>query len=297
MSDRTVSVVISVKNEQKHVEEAITTVATQLGVSHEIVVIDDGSTDGTFAILDRLAAKFENMRLFKNARAGKVSAFNFGVANAKGDFVCLFAGDDIMPQGSLASRLDDLKDLPLDQPVIGLCKLRTMSTDKRYDGHTVPRRKGRGALSGVSPLMNRLAIDKIFPIPEQLPNEDTWMEICVLHYPGIVLRHSDVICCLWRLHEGNSINTRLPFDEFNRRYTSRMRALKLFLDRHGSELTSESRAALQAKVSCEASRIEGDITGILRTRAGMVDRLRAVALSGPRLYAIRNRLYGLLSGW
>lgn len=296
MNVPSVSVVVAVKNEQKHIAEAISSIADQEQVDCEIIVIDDGSSDETLPILTGLALKYGNLKVHKNPKAGKVSAFNYGVAMAAGRFVCIFAGDDIMPQGSLAARLAAVNGQPQDNPVVGLSKLRTMSENKRYDGHLIPRRKGKSALSGVSPLMNKRALDKIFPIPEVLPNEDTWMEIAVLHFDLTVV-HSDIICCLWRLHDGNSINTLLPFDEFNKRFTVRMRAFSLFFDLHKTALTPDSRASLAAKVACEERRVNGDIFGILSTPVGFVDRVRAVALTGPQFYAVRNKLYGVLSGW
>lgn len=298
MSEPKVSVVMAVKNEELHIVEAVTTVAQQEVVSHEIIVVDDGSTDRTLELLNGLAKKFPNVRLHKNPKGGKVSAFNFGVSQARGDLVCLFAGDDIMPAGSLAARVAAISHLlPSEKPVVGLSKIQTMSDNAKYDWHLVPRRKGRSSLSGVSPLMNKACVGRIFPIPSELPNEDTWMEIAILHSPGVVVQHSDIICCKWRMHAGNSINTALPFVDYNVRYTARMRAHALFMERYGEMLESKSRALLQGKIDCERRRVEGKPLKILATSAGLVDRARAIALSGPMLYGIRNRLYGLLSGW
>ena len=297
MSGIDVSVVIAVKNEETHVESAVTSVLGQSGLEHEVIVVDDGSTDATLSILTRLAAAHPKLRLMRNPKAGKCSAFNFGVSHVRGRFVCIFAGDDLMPGGSLAARFDKVKDYPVDTPVVGLCKIVTMSEIKRFDGHLVPKRPGQGGLTGVSPLMNRLAHERIFPVPEVLPNEDTWMENAVLHFPGWTLVHSDIVGCAWRVHQGNSINMMAGFEEYNRKITVRFQAYGMFLERHGHELSAESRALLSAKAQCEAARVRADVLGVLRSPAGWVDRLRALSITNSFFYGVRQRLYGLLSGW
>ena len=297
MNEFNVSVVIAVKNEEVYVESALRSVLEQSGLDHEVVVVDDGSTDKTFEILSRLAASYPKLKLVRNPKAGKCSAFNHGVTLATGRFVCIFAGDDLMPEGSLAARFNVIKDTPRDVPVVGLCKIVTLSDLKRFDGHLVPKRPGQGGLTGVSPLMNRLVYERIFPVPESLPNEDTWMENAVVHFPGWQVIHSDIVGCAWRVHQGNSINMMAGFTEYNRKITVRFRAYAMFLERHGAELTPESRALLSAKAQCEAARVRGDVIGVLRSPAGLVDRLRALSITNAFFYSARQRLYGLLSGW
>lgn len=292
-----VSVVIAARNEQTYISSAVLSVLAQKGVDHEVVVIDDNSTDDTFRIVSDLLAEHPNLRVERNPDSGKCSAFNFGVGLARGRFVCIFAGDDLMPEGSLAARWARVKDCPDDKPVVGLCKLISMSEDKRFDGHLVPRAPGRGVLTGISPLMNRLALHKMFPVPESLPNEDTWMELAVLYFPEWVIDHCDVIGCKWRVHQGNSINMTVPFDEYNRKISLRMTALRMFREKFGGELGAENGKALDARISCEDARLRGSILGVMLSPVGLVDRLRALSITNAFFYRLRSRLYGLFSGW
>jgi glycosyltransferase involved in cell wall biosynthesis len=292
-----VSVVMAVRNEEIYIESAVLSILRQSGVTHELLVVDDNSTDRTLEILTALAAQNPGMKLMRNPKAGKCSAFNLGVAAARGRFVCIFAGDDLMPEGSLAARHAMVKDLPDDVPVVGLCKLVTLSSIKKFDGHVVPRGPGRGALSGVSPLMNHLSRIKMFPVPEGLPNEDTWMELSVTHFPGWRIVHSDIIGCAWRVHEGNSINMMSGFDEYNRKITARRQAFAMFLDRFGPELTEQAREVLRGLVDCERSRQRGSVLGILNSRVGLIEKLRSISIVNQHFYRARQKLYGLLSGW
>lgn len=296
MNRSDVSVVIAVKNEEVYVEAALLSVLGQEGLAFEVLVVDDGSTDRTWEIMTRLQAMHPNLQLLKNPGAGKCSAFNFGVANAQGRFVCVYAGDDIMPAGSLAARFLKVNECSGTKPVVGLCKLITMSEEKKFDGHLVPKRAGQGGLTGVSYMMSRPVVEKIFPVPETLPNEDTWMELAVRYFDWNLV-HSDIVGCQYRVHSGNSINMQVDFATYNKKLTPRMAAIRIFYDRYGNELSPVAREKLYQKVRCEDFRSKGDIVGILTTKTDLVSRLRALSFSNSFFYSIRKRWYGLLSGW
>ncbi|MEJ7928431.1 glycosyltransferase family 2 protein [Ramlibacter sp. AN1015] len=292
-----VSVVVAARNEAKHLHEALESILRQDGVSFEVVFVDDHSTDDTLAIATALMPAYSHLKVVRNPGRGKCAAFNYGVAQATGRFVCIFAGDDIMPAGSLALRWSQVRNLSDVAPAVGLSKLKTFSSIAKFDGHVVPRAPGKGALSGVSPLMNRPAVSMIFPVPESLPNEDTWMELAILHFHGWTIVHSDVICCCWRVHAGNSINMSLPFQEYNKKLTSRMAALRLFYVKYKDMLTMENKLLLEAKVQCEERRAGGSVIGVIRSRVALIDKLRALSVTNSFMYGVRSRLYGLLSGW
>ncbi|WP_201189590.1 glycosyltransferase family 2 protein [Pseudomonas fluorescens] len=297
MSAPDVSVVIAVKNEEKYVKSALLSILEQKGITFEVIVVDDQSTDATFEILDSLALEYGNLTVLKNPRAGKCSAFNYGITKASGRFTCIYAGDDIMPEGSLAARFAKVSSFAEGDAVVGLCKLITLSEDKKFDGHLVPKRRGQGGLTGVSYMMSQEVVSKIFPVPEVLPNEDTWMELAVTHFVNWNVVHSDIVGCMWRVHSGNSINMLVDFPTYNKKLTPRMAAIGLFFDRHASELSEASKNDLYQKVRCEASRVEGDILGILFSKTSLINRLRALSACNSFFYNLRKKLYGLLSGW
>jgi len=292
-----VSVVVSVRNESQYLREALDGILAQSGCTFELVLVDDHSTDDTYDIAKAIAIENPGMVVSKNPGHGKCAAFNYGVTRSRGRYVCLFAGDDIMPAGSLNARLRLINDLPNNKPVVGLSKLMTMSDIPRYNGHLVPRGKGRGSLSGVSPLMNRIAVSRIFPVPESLPNEDSWMELALLHLPDWTLIQSDIICCKWRMHANNSINLSLPFIEYDRKITARQRALPMFYEKNFHQMSEEGRRKLSAKIRCEEKRMAGNVWGVLLSSVGFVQKLRALSITNSSFYNIRKTFYGLLSGW
>ncbi|WP_067751594.1 glycosyltransferase family 2 protein [Orrella dioscoreae] len=295
--DIEVSVVIAVKNEALHVEEAVRSVLEQTGLEFECIVVNDGSTDTTGDILAGLALQYPRLKVLVNPKKGKNSAFNYGMSHARGQFATLFAGDDIMPQGSLKARLDAVAPAGEEKYVVGLCKLETMSEDPKFNGHVVPKGKDRGGFTGVSYLMSRAVQAKIFPVPESLPNEDTWMELAVVGFTEWKQVHCGVIGCRWRVHAGNSINMHLPFPEYNRKYTLRMTAISMFYEQHKHELNSASQENLRRRIKCEEARARGSIIGVLFNRAPLIERLRALSTTNAFFYNLRRALFGLLSGF
>jgi glycosyltransferase involved in cell wall biosynthesis len=289
-----ISVVIAVKNEEQYLADAIDSVLGQVGVRHEVIVVDDGSTDRTLDILG--GYKNPSLKVYSNPNPGKARAFNIGVEKSAGKWVCLFAGDDIMPQHSLAKRLDAVASVASDKPIVGLSRLIQISKIKKQNGIVIPKDPNRGGMTGTSYLMDRRAVSKFFPVPVELPNEDTWLETCVLHF-DLKIVHSGVIGNKWRVHEGNSVNMLVPFSDYNDKITRRMKAFSMFQEKHGGELSQESLLHLAAKVRCEEARAAGDMVGVLRSQASLVHRLRALSSTNAAMYEVRRKFYGILSGW
>ena len=91
------SIVIPVYNEEDNVEPLvgeITSVMKPLAKSYEIIVVDDGSRDRTFAILAGLRRRTPNLRAIGLKRNfGQTAALAAGLANARGEYVVLMDGD------------------------------------------------------------------------------------------------------------------------------------------------------------------------------------------------------------
>src|SRR5665648_272251 len=112
------SLVIPVFNEADSIEPLVAEIDAALGaagLAFEVVFVDDGSTDGSFAAMERLAAARDDVRVVKLRRnCGKAAALAHGFETVRGDYVVTLDGDrqdDPAEIPGLIARLDEGYDL------------------------------------------------------------------------------------------------------------------------------------------------------------------------------------------
>lgn len=109
-----VSCVIPAYNAERYLERALTSVIEQSRPPEEIIVVDDGSTDGT---ADVLAAYGSRLRVVRQANSGPAAARNRGIEMATGELVCFQDADDEWHRDKLAKQLALLDA----SPDVGMC--------------------------------------------------------------------------------------------------------------------------------------------------------------------------------
>ena len=91
-----VSIIIPVYNAVRYVAETIGSLLKQTYRNLELIAVDDGSTDGSSELLDRLAKEDSRLRVFHKPNGGVSSARNYGLEHFTGDYVWFFDADDIL---------------------------------------------------------------------------------------------------------------------------------------------------------------------------------------------------------
>lgn len=106
-----VSVVAPCFNAEKYLEEALRSIYEQDYPNFEVIIVDDGSTDNSYAMLEQLQ-KVHGFQLYRQQNQGVSAALNFGLRHARGDYVATPDLDDIMLPHSLSVRAAYLDQHP-----------------------------------------------------------------------------------------------------------------------------------------------------------------------------------------
>jgi glycosyltransferase involved in cell wall biosynthesis len=132
-----VSIVLPTYNRATFLPEAFRSIATQTYRNWELIVVDDGSTDGTPQVLDRLISETAGpVRVVHQANAGAYAARNTGLDHANGDAVAFFDSDDLWLPHHLSSCADALARHPEVDWVFGACRMEDMESGRELEPST-----------------------------------------------------------------------------------------------------------------------------------------------------------------
>ncbi len=121
------SIVIPVYNKEAYIGEALHSALQQVAApTYEVIVVDDGSTDGSLARVRDLVGQTPNVTVIAQANAGVAAARNRGIAAARGRFICCLDADDTIAPRFLAQTSAAL----LADPGLGIAY-----TDMHVFGH------------------------------------------------------------------------------------------------------------------------------------------------------------------
>lgn len=115
------SVVMPVLNGSEMIGTAISSALAQLGDNDELIVVDNGSTDDTVAVVR--AVDDARVRLIATARRGPAAARNDGLAAANGDLISFLDHDDYWPEGRNAGLLEALAAHPEAEAAYGRIRI------------------------------------------------------------------------------------------------------------------------------------------------------------------------------
>lgn len=107
-----VSILMPVYNAGRYLAQALESIAAQTFRDFELIAIDDGSTDGSLAALQRFAKREPRLRILSRPNTGIVGALNDGLTAARGEWIARMDADDIALPTRLAVQLDYLAAHP-----------------------------------------------------------------------------------------------------------------------------------------------------------------------------------------
>ena len=104
-----ITVIIPIYNIMDCLERCVNSVCAQTYRNLEILLVDDGSTDGTGALCDRLAEGDGRIRVFHKENGGSSSARNLGLQQARGEYVGFVDSDDFIEPDMYERLMEQVK--------------------------------------------------------------------------------------------------------------------------------------------------------------------------------------------
>lgn len=203
-----VSVVIPVYNGEAFVDGAIGSALAQTHENVEVVVVNDGSTDGTADVVEGLAGRDARVRVVHKENGGLAAARNTGIDNATGAYLNFLDADDWLLDHKLRHQLDALAEAP-DHDLVYSDYVKVSETDGSE--HEVPRGVPpvpferlyvyRNWFAPMVPLLRRRLVDRVGGFDTAFRAAEDWdywlrcaRETEFLYAPGVVAKY--------RLHDG-----------------------------------------------------------------------------------------------
>ena len=124
------SIIIPAYNAEKYIRRCVMSTVSLYGMMFEVILVDDGSSDGTGKLCDEFTDKYENVKVIHKVNGGVVSARNMGLHAAKGKYITFVDADDWIRAEFLVEAVGHLEDKLEIDIVVGsmvrsLCDGRT----------------------------------------------------------------------------------------------------------------------------------------------------------------------------
>lgn len=210
MADKRIAVCMAAYNGEKYIGEQLASILTQLGQNDVIVVSDDGSTDGTYEIIKKLADK-RIKYIVNNGKHGSTYNFRNALKNADADIYFLADQDDVWLPERVEKTLKCLEHCDF-------CVCDSMIVDKnlniicesRFEEYKIKNGFLRNLVKtryiGCCMAFTRRVYDRLFPFPDNVGvcPHDFWVTLV-----GEAFFKSDLIrepLMLYRRHGGNVSN-------------------------------------------------------------------------------------------
>ena len=227
-----VSLIIATFNHARFLPVAIDSALAQTLGGVEVIVVDDGSTDDTPAVLSRYA---QRVRVIRQANRGLAAARNAGLAVARGTYVSFLDADDVAMPTKLAEQAALLEASPTvgwtycDVLIETVATGHAMRASERfgYGGRTVDGWLFAELIHGnfipaIAPLIRRTALDSAGGFDARLTaleDWDLWLRLSLV----AEARYSPAVLVRYRVHPGGMSEDRSRMNENRFRVLDKLR--------------------------------------------------------------------------
>ncbi|CAN0618908.1 rhamnosyltransferase [Burkholderia multivorans] len=224
MTSANIDIALATWNGERYLPAMLESIAAQTFGNWRLVVRDDGSTDGTCAIVDAFARRFPGkVEIVKDGEGRLGAAGNFAAAAKVCDaaYVAFADQDDVwLPRKlelAMAGMVDSERQLGAGVPVVVHTDLRVVDEalneiapsfirHMRLDpvgGAKLERLVVRNIATGCTMLCNRALVDMALPVPSEAPLHDWWFVLVGACFGAVVFINEATV--LYRQHAANVV--------------------------------------------------------------------------------------------
>ncbi|MDP5131539.1 MAG: glycosyltransferase family 2 protein [Paraglaciecola sp.] len=204
-----ISVCLASYNGASFIEQQITSILTNLSAADELIISDDGSTDGTLALIQTI--KDPRITLLNGPKQGLVCNFENAILNSSGDVIFLADQDDIWVSDKVTRMLDVLVsgyDLVIsDCNVIDENGAELHASFYQLNGSAPGLLKNllKNSYLGCAMAFKREFISKALPFPAKAPMHDWWLGMVAESFGSVKLMPDKLMS--YRRHGKNASPT------------------------------------------------------------------------------------------
>ncbi len=204
-----VSVIVPVYNRAHLVSETIQSILSQTYEPIEIILINDGSNDGSLDLLKDYESRFpKQIHVIDQANQGQIIARNNGIKAARGDYIAFLDSDDLWLEDKLE------RQMPLFEPGVGLVysgieiideegrTIRIEPADETISGDIHPQLLVKNRMTGGTVVVTAESLNRVGVFSTDFKaaeNWDLWLRICKVYSARVV----SVPLIKYRIHSNN----------------------------------------------------------------------------------------------
>ena len=238
MTDRPlISVITPAFNSEKFIEATVRSALNQTYANLEVLVTDDGSTDRTAEIVQRIAAADPRVKYFRQANAGQSAARNTAIAAARGEYVAFLDADDLFLPVKLERQIAYLEKHP--DCGVCYCKIYHFWNDEpgklfymRLDhpsGLLFRELLARNFINPLSVVLRRSLLRQFGAFEHSFRREDEQYLWLKLSYHQVRFDYLDEPLGLYRIHKQSLSNEAVYFKETEEKFLELLRQIETWM--------------------------------------------------------------------
>ena len=225
MREIKVSVIIPIYNVEEYLEECLQSVVDQTLEDLQVIMVDDGSLDGSTDIAKKFASRYDHFEYVRQVNGGLGNARNTGVKYAKGKYIIFLDSDDIVPDDAY-EKMYLAAEKNHSEMVVGSVARFNSKKDHVSNLHEIAFRKyiDKTHITDNTDLIydttswNKLILKEFwdrnhFEFPERILYEDIPVTI-PMHYLANNVTMVQDVCYSWRIRDGANKSITQRADDF-----------------------------------------------------------------------------------